>query len=345
LWAVGRDRTRPRPVHAGSRLGPTQPAAGLLQHQEDSMGKFRITVGTLLTSALALSTAAMVAAQPEIAFVPPGMVSPFYSGVISGAKPAAGKLGYKFVVVAPERESDFAGQAKIVEDMVENGVSGIALCAINIEAIASSVKKANEAKIPVVVFNSLTDLPSGNVFAYVGYDQRAGGAKVADYVNKIKHGKAKVAIIEGLPSSFTTERKGGFVDELKKFPGIKVVASQPGDWEREKSMNVAQNILESNPDVDVFYGLSDEMALGASQACKAANKKGVAIIGIDGNPNAVDAVAKGDLTATLGTNPDLMGAKAIEVLNLAVKGKTSGKKVITDTTVIDKSNCAKFAQK
>ena len=275
------------------------------------MGKFRITVGTLLTSALALSTAAMVAAQPEIAIVPPGMVSPFYSGIISGAKPAAGKLGYKFVVVAPERESDFAGQAKI----------------------------------PVVVFNSLTDLPSGNVFAYVGYDQRAGGAKVADYVNKIKHGKAKVAIIEGLPSSFTTERKGGFVDELKKFPGIKVVASQPGDWEREKSMNVAQNILESNPDVDVFYGLSDEMALGASQACKAANKKGVAIIGIDGNPNAVDAVAKGDLTATLGTNPDLMGAKAIEVLNLAVKGKTSGKKVITDTTVIDKSNCAKFAQK
>ena len=295
------------------------------------MGKFRITVGTLLTSALALSTAAMVAAQPEIAIVPPGMVSPFYSGIISGAKPAAGKLGYKFVVVAPERESDFAGQAKIVEDMVENGVSGIALCAINIEAIASSVKKANEAKIPVVVFNSLTDLPSGNVFAYVGYDQRAGGAKVA--------------IIEGLPSSFTTERKGGFVDELKKFPGIKVVASQPGDWEREKSMNVAQNILESNPDVDVFYGLSDEMALGASQACKAANKKGVAIIGIDGNPNAVDAVAKGDLTATLGTNPDLMGAKAIEVLNLAVKGKTSGKKVITDTTVIDKSNCAKFAAK
>lgn len=309
------------------------------------MGTLRSSLGSLLTSVLALSAAAACAAPPEIAFVPPGMVSPFYSGVISGAKPTAQKMGFKFEVVAPERESDFAGQAKIVEDMVENGVNGIALCAINIEAIASSVKKANEAKIPVVVFNSLTDLPSGNVYAYVGYDQRAGGAKVADYVNKIKHGKAKVAIIEGLPSSFTTDREGGFVNEIKKYPGIKVVAAQPGDWEREKSMNVAQNILQSNPDVDVFYGLSDEMALGASQACKAANKHGVVIIGIDGNPNAVEAVAKGDITATLGTNPDLIGAKAIETLGKAIRGASSPKKVITETTIIDQSNCAKFAQK
>jgi ribose transport system substrate-binding protein len=309
------------------------------------MGKLHSTLGTLLASALVLAAPAASAAQPEIAIIPPGMVSPFYSGIISGAKPQAGKLGYKFVILAPERESDFAGQAKIVEDMVENGVSGIALCAINIEAISSSVKKANEAKIPVVVFNSLTDLPSGNVFAYVGYDQRAGGSKVADYVNKIKHGKAKVAIIEGLPSSFTTEREGGFRDEIKKYKGITVVAAQSGDWEREKSMNVAQNILQSNPDIDVFYGLSDEMALGASQACKAAGKKGVVIIGIDGNPNAIDAVAKGDITATLGTNPDLMGAKAVETLSLAIMGKTSPKKVITDTTIIDQSNCAKFAQK
>jgi ribose transport system substrate-binding protein len=226
--------------------------------------------------------------------------------------------------------------------MVEKKVDGIAMCAINIEAVGAAVKKANAAKIPVVVFNSLIDLPSGEAFAYVGYDQRAGGAKVADYVNKAKGGKAKVAIIEGLPSTFTTDRKGGFVDQIKKYPGIQVVASQPGDWEREKSMNVAQNILQANPDVDVFYGLSDEMALGAAQACKAAGKKGVVIIGIDGNPNAIEAVAKGDITGTLGVNPDLIGAKAIETLDKAIKGQPSPKKVVTDTVIIDKSNYKQF---
>lgn len=295
--------------------------------------------------AVALASLAPGARAGDVAFVPPGMVSPFYAGVITGAKPTAEKLGYKFVVVAPERESDFAGQAKIVEDMVERKVQGIAMCAINIEAVGAAVKKANAAKIPVVVFNSLIDLPSGDAFAYVGYDQRAGGAKVADYVNKVKNGKAKVAIIEGLPSTFTTDRKGGFVDEIKKYPGIQVVASQPGDWEREKSMNVAQNILQAHPDVDVFYGLSDEMALGAAQACKAAGKKGVTIIGIDGNPNAIEAVAKGDITATLGVNPDVIGAKAIETLDKAIKGQSSPKKVVTDTVIIDKANYTQFVKK
>ncbi len=300
-----------------------------------------IRYGLSLAAAL-LALPGVAGAKPEIAFVPPGMVSPFYAGVIKGAKPESKKLGYDFVMVAPERESDFAGQAKIVEDMVQKKVAGIAMCAINIEAVGSSVKKANEAKIPVVIFNSLVDLPSGEVYAYVGYDQRAGGAKVADYVNKVKGGKAKVAIIEGLPSTFTTDRKGGFVEEITKYPGIEVVASQPGDWEREKSMNVAQNMLQSNPDIDVFYGLSDEMALGAAQACKAAGKKGVTIIGIDGNPNAIDAVAKGDITGTLGVNPDLIGSKAIETLDKAIKGQPSPKKVVTDTVIIDRSNYKKF---
>jgi ribose transport system substrate-binding protein len=293
--------------------------------------------------AVTLSPSAAGAKSPELAFVPPGMVSPFYAGVISGAKPEAKKLGYEFQIVAPERESDFAGQAKIVEDMVERKVSGIALCAINIEAVGAAVKKANEAKIPVVIFNSLIALPSGEAFAYVGYDQRAGGAKVADYVAKVKGGKAKVAIIEGLPSTFTTDRKGGFVDQVKaKYPGIQVVASQPGDWEREKSYNVAQNILQANPDVDMFYGLSDEMALGAARAVKEAGKKGVVIVGIDGNPNAIEAVAKGDITATLGVNPGLIGQKAIQTLHKAIQGKPSPGKVVTDTVIIDKANYKEF---
>ncbi len=309
------------------------------------MMKWTKVLGLMSVTMMVLTVSAFAAKKPEIAFVPPGMVSPFYAGVISGAKPMAQKLGYDFIIVAPERESDFAGQAKIVEDMVQRKVKGIALCAINIEAVVSSVKKANEAGIPVVIFNSLVDLPGGDVFAYVGYDQRAGGAKVAEYVNKIKNGKANVAIIEGLPSTFTTDRKGGFEDKIKEYPGIKVVASQPGDWEREKSMNVAQNMLQANPNIDVFYGLSDEMGLGAAQACKAAGKTGIAIIGIDGNPNAIEAVAKGDTTATLGVNPDLIGSKAIETLDIAIKGKTSPKKVVTDTVIIDKSNCNKFLKK
>lgn len=281
----------------------------------------------------------------ELAIIPPGMVSPFYTGIISGAKPTAEKLGYKCTILAPEKESDFAGQVKIVEDMVTKGVKGIALCSINAEAISTAVKKANEANIPVVIFNSLVDLPSGDVTAYVGYDQAAGGAKCAEYVNRVKNGKANVAIIEGLLSSFTTERKGGFEKKIKEYPGIKLIASQPGDWEKEKSMNAAANMLQANPDIDVFFGLSDEMGLGAAQACKAAGKTGVITIGIDGNPNALEAIKKGEYTATLYVAPDQIGAKTIEVLDKIIKGEKVGKKIVTDSVIVDSANVDQYIKK
>jgi len=133
------------------------------------------------------------------------------------------------------------------------------------------------------------------------------------------------------------------MDQIKKkYPNIKVVATQPGDWEREKSMNAATNMLQAHPDIDVFYGLSDEMALGAAQACKAAGKKNILTIGIDGNPNALEAIKKGELTATLYVYPDVIGAKAIEALDKVIKGQKVDKKIITDTIVVDKTNVSKY---
>jgi ribose transport system substrate-binding protein len=287
-------------------------------------------------------TEAATAEGGELAIVPPGMVSPFYTGIISGAKRTAQKLGHKCTVLTPEKESDFAGQVKIVEDLITKGVKGIALCSMNAEAISTAVKKANEANIPVVIFNSLVDLPSGDVSAYIGYDQAAGGAKCAEYVNRVENGKANVAIIEGLLSSFTIERKGGFEEKIKEYPGIEVIASQPGDWEREKSMNVAINMLQVNPDIDVFFGLSDEMGLGAAQACKAAGKTGVITISIDGNPNAFEAIKKGEHTATLYVMPDQIGVKAIEALDKIIRGEKVDKKIVTDTVIVDASNVDQY---
>jgi ribose transport system substrate-binding protein len=277
--------------------------------------------------------------QLELALVPPAMVSPFYAAVISGARPEAERLGYKLTVLSTERDDDAAGQVKIVEDLVQRGVAGIAICAHDDKAIVSAVIKANQAGIPIVIFNSLTDLPGGEVYAYVGYDQRQGGANIADWVNKVTGGTAKIAILEGLPGFHSTERAGGFNDQLKKYPGLQVVATQPADWAREKGMNVAANMLQANGDITVFYGLNDEMSLGAGQAIKQAGKTGVITVGIDGNPNAMEAVKNGDQTATLYVNPTGIGKGAIEMLDAAIKKQAApaNKRVPVETIVVDKS--------
>ncbi|MDD3110145.1 MAG: sugar ABC transporter substrate-binding protein, partial [Eubacteriales bacterium] len=230
----------------------------------------------------------------EIGFLPPAMTSPFYASCIEGATPVAQAGGYELLVMAPESEDDYASQMSMMEDMITRGVAAICVCGINLDALIPGIKKANEAGIPVVMFNTITELAGGEVYAYSGYNQYNGGGKIADWVNEKTGGEAKVAIIEGLPSDYTTQRMGGFVDRCAAvYPGIELVASQPGDWVREMGMNAAMDMLQAHPEISVIYGLSDEMALGAVQACKQLGREEIIVVGLDGNPNAFESVKAG----------------------------------------------------
>ena len=282
-----------------------------------------------------LSAAAM--AEGTLGFLPPAMTSPFYASCIEGATPVAEALGYELVIMAPESEDDYATQTSMMEDFITQGVKGIAVCGINLDALIPAIKKANEAGIPVVMFNTITELEGVDVYAYSGYNQYNGGAKIADWVNAQTNGSAVAAIIEGLPSDYTTQRMGGFVDRCAEaYPGITVVASQPGDWVREKGMNAAMDMIQAHPEISVIYGLSDEMALGAVQACKQLGREDIICVGLDGNPNAFESVKAGELTATLDCGPVAIGANAIKALDEAINGVAREEKVIeAETTVVD----------
>ena len=144
--------------------------------------------------------------QVEVGVIPPGMVSPFHSQIVAGAREAAKKLGWKLDVLAPERETDFMDQVRIVEDLIERGVDALSVNSIDDRAIVTAVRKANSVNIPFFVHNSLTPLPSGEVTAYIGYDQREGGRKMGRKAVELLGGKGKIAILEGIPGFHTTER-------------------------------------------------------------------------------------------------------------------------------------------
>ena len=289
----------------------------------------------VLAMLMVLSCSALAADQ--LGFLPPAMTSPFYASCIEGATPVATALGYELVIMAPEAEDDYATQTSMMEDMITQGVKGIAVCGINLDALIPAIKKANEAGVPVVMFNTITEIEGADVYAYSGYNQYNGGAKIADWVNEQTGGNAVAAIIEGLPSDYTTQRMCGFVDKCAEaYPGITVVASQPGDWVREKGMNAAMDMIQAHPEITVIYGLSDEMALGAVQACKQLNRTDIIVVGLDGNPTAFESVKAGELTATLDCGPVAIGANAIKALGEAINGVAREEKVIeAETTVVD----------
>lgn len=284
--------------------------------------------------------------ETSVGVVSPALVSTFHVTFVEGAKEQAGKEGWKLISMAPEKESNFAAQVNMIEDLIQLKAKAISICAIDDKAIVGAVKKANKAGIPIFIHNSLTPIPGGEVTAYIGYDQRDGGRKCGEKAAKLlteKYGspKGKVAIIEGLAGFHTNERAGGFRDALKKYPGVKIVASQAADWDREKAVSVSENLLQSFPDVDLFFGCSDAMAQGASAAAKRAGKQ-VFTIGIDGNPDAIIDVGKGNLTATLAVYPKEMGETAVKTMKDTIAGKKVPQFVKTETSIVDKSNWEKF---
>ena len=133
----------------------------------------------VLVLALALLCSSALAA--EIGFLPPAMTSPFYASCIEGATPVAEANGYDLLVMSPPTEDDYATQMSMMEDMITRGVAGIAVCGINLDALIPGIQKANEAGIPVVMFNTITELEGAEVYAYSGYNQYGGGAKIADW--------------------------------------------------------------------------------------------------------------------------------------------------------------------
>ncbi len=287
-----------------------------------------------------------VAKDVRLAVVPPGLISPFHVQVDAGAQAAAGRHHLGLLHPSPPRETDFAEQVRIVEDLITQKLDAISVCAIGNEAIVPAVRKANAAHIPFFIHNSLEPLPGGEVTAYIGYNQRKGARLMGEYAVRALKGRGTILILEGIPGYHTRERTAGFREglELEKHPGIVIAGSQPADWERGKAMAVTENMLQRRPDLALVFGCSDEMALGAAAAAKAHRKHGMVFLGIDGNPNAIAAIKAGDMTATLGVYPRKMGAAVVDTMLKHLAGRTVPRTVETPMDVVTRQNAETYLQ-
>ncbi len=294
------------------------------------------------------ATGESVTESKEIAFIPPTMGNPFYTNTVKGAEAACEELGYELLVQAPSSDQDANAQVAIVENMILKGVAGIAVCALDSAAIVPAIEKANKAGIPVVVFNTLTDLDGGDVYSYVGYDEAAGAAMIADWVAENGQDPINVLMLLGLPGFHATLREDGFVNRVEAMytDRINIVAREVADWNTEKGLNVTQNQLQTFPEINVIYGANDDCALGGAQAATQAGRTDVLSIGIDGNPSTMEAIERGDLSATLYVNPYGIGFGAIGALDDAINDiqKPENNKIAVDIAVVDIKTVADYLE-
>jgi ribose transport system substrate-binding protein len=279
------------------------------------------------------------ARSKKIGLVLPTLSNPFFVDMANGAKSEITKHdGYELYVQACEKHSDIERQIQIVENMCAQKLDVICIVPSDSKGIIPSIKKANANKIPVINIDAKIDVATANaqnarIAGFIGSDNFSGGELAGDFIVEKIHGKGKVAILEGISGvEAAAERKRGCMAVLKKVKEIKVVASIPADWEREKGMNVFQDILQTNPDLNAVFACNDEMALGAIRVIKDPRK--IVVVGFDATDEARQAVKKGLMDATIAQQPCEMGRQAIENAVKVIEGQPIVFKIETPLKLI-----------
>jgi ribose transport system substrate-binding protein len=274
------------------------------------------------------STSGSASAKPRIALVLKTLNNPFFNDMQRGAQKAADALGVELVVQAAERETDVERQMQIVENLIQSGVKALALTPSGSKEVVPAVVKANRANIPVVIVDTRLDSAAAaeagaKSASFIGSDNYDGGLTAAKFVVSATAGKANVAVLEGIPGHETGDsRIRGFKEGIAATPGIKIVASQPANWERDQGFNVFQNMLQAHPEIDTVFACNDMMALGAIEAIRAAGKTGrIKVVGFDAVEDARKAINDGTMLASVAQFPEDMGRSAIENAVKALRGE------------------------
>lgn len=268
--------------------------------------------------------------------------NPFFVTLRDGAQKAADQAGVQLVVA--DGANDNARQADEIANFITQQVNVMLVNPTDSDAVVPSVQKANDAKIPVIALDRASN--GGTLASFIASNNVVAGRDAAQLLNQAVPQGAKVAMLVGVPGASAARDRGqGFTDALAdksiNTKGMTLVTQQVANFDRGQALNVMQNVLTANPDIAGVFCQNDEMALGAVQAISARNLTGkVAVVGVDGTPDAITAIKDGDMYGTVAQQPDIMGqlgiASAVEILN----GATPPKQIDVPLKIVTKSNAS-----
>lgn len=290
----------------------------------------------------------LTAAEPAftLAVIPKGTTHEFWKSINAGAVKAQRELtsqGTKVDIIwkGPLREDDRDQQIQVVENFVARHVSAIVLAPLDSQALVRPVHYAVRAKVPVVIMDS--DLKSDDYVSFVATDNYKGGQLAGEHLAKLLREKGNVMLMRYAVGSASTEaREAGFLDALKKFPGIKVISSdQHAGATRELAYQTAQNLLNRyGREVNGIFCPSEPTTIAMTKALRDLGLAGgkVKMIGFDAGSQSVLDLEHGDVQALVVQNPMKMGYLAVTTAVKSLKGEKVERRIDTGVWVVTKEN-------
>jgi ribose transport system substrate-binding protein len=300
-------------------------------------------IGILNAGGQAEKAAAPAAAKQEqapvlIAFSVSTTSNPFYAIMAQGVRDEAKAAGFEVLVFDAQNKID--KQTSDVEDALTKNIKVLLINGVD-DGAKPLAQKVLAKGIPVIALQRNLDEQNAKIF--IGTNNVVLGEQLIHWYGKTLGGKeSKVIILTGTPGAASSEdRIKGINQTLPQYPNIKVLASQTGYYDRAKSLPVAENMLQRFGDAEAILCLNDEMAMGALAAAKSMNRK-INITGMDANPDALKAVAGGEIYMTIALPPYDIGRIGVQFAQKILKGEQIPTKLIMDVSFVTKDNVSRF---
>jgi ABC-type sugar transport system substrate-binding protein len=287
-----------------------------------------------------MSTAALAQDKVKVGLIQIDLSNPFHLGEVDGAKEAARRDGFDLVVTSGE--GDVTKQIQAMENLINEGVDVISINFIDAAAFGPTMAKAAAAGIPVVCLHSRIE----GCAATLGFDERYTGKIVGEYAAELLKKrydgevKGEVANLQGLlGQGLNTDRSGGFTDVMAQYPGVKVVAQEPTNWDPTKAVSITENWMTAYPDLDLIYGNSDSLTVPAASVVERAGKQDqVMIVSVDGTQPGLEAVKSGTMESTVLLAPQYSGFWKAYFPYLVATKKDDRKELLIKGVLVTKDN-------
>jgi ribose transport system substrate-binding protein len=300
---------------------------------------------TLLASALATTLSVATAADKEIAVIVKTANSDFWQNVKKGANDGiAGAKGYTTTFQGAASDTDLAGQVALVENAVNRKVAGIVLAPSDPDALIPAMKKAWEAKIPVILIDSSASDAGKNYYqSFLATDNKKAGELCAQALIAKVGTTGKIAIMSYTAGSGSeVGRVGGFKDYIQKHSKLQIVGPFYSNSQMGTALNQTTDVLAANADLKGLFGANEPTAIGMGRALVQSGKAGkVVAIGFDGNADLQGFIKDGTLEAIAVQSAYQMGSLGVKTAVQVSQGKKVPKFLDTGVVMVTKGNIEK----
>ncbi|MFQ5654656.1 MAG: substrate-binding domain-containing protein, partial [Planctomycetota bacterium] len=269
----------------------------------------------------------------------------FYKDLEAGMRAAAAEAGYELIVMSAE--FDAARQATQLENFVTQRVAAAVICPCDSTGVVQAIGRLNRAGIPV--FTADIAAGGGDVVCHVASDNVQGGRLAASTLAMLLDREGDVIVIDHPEVSSVQERVAGFLEEMERWPGIRIIDRPSAGGMRDKAFAVTQDKLQANPQLRGIFAINDDSALGALSALSALGNRDVVIVGYDATAEARQEILRGGpLKADVVQHPRDIGRRTIEVVERHISSGGSAeipRKIPVPVGIVDRPGLRRAGEK